>query len=411
MSASTPESLTKTLAILARWQAHHNLRYHVASGGIYLFFHGMPIYIAFSPNIIDVGIHPSVLEGMPPFLEVQLPIDDKLVGILSDWHENMLWTHLSLGKKKQSGNNSNVRKSLASRLLGREKGKSEEKFGLFTRAELPSQLACEETLYHVLVEVTGGYWSLLKTLSDNGLLNSMILENSSDSLKKYEKVISELVEPRLSIKPYRPDELQSLISSLHQENTKLAFCDRSEPPPKDLPRIPGMNVGWGGNFFLRQFKSEHIQDTIMPIRECLERLEKEPLLITFCQGFPATQVYPRESFVGLRFTVRVGNQSDFKKEQIQKWKTSLIFLQRALIPCRWMVARIGGGILLHVNLPLYTDAEGSLRALDYQLSDIDKHPIQKKVDMEIFYWDKFAECLSKDIQGTVSFKYPGSPTS
>jgi hypothetical protein len=406
MSAFPRDSFGETIPILASWEARYGLRYRVAQGGAELLFRGVPIYIAFPSGVVDVGINPSVMEGMPPFLEVQLPIGGKLLEILSDWHENMLWTQLSLGKKTHPANLKPARRGLASRLLGREKGKSEEKFGLFTRAQLPAQLVCERTLYHVLVEVTVGYWSLLKKLLDNGLLKSMLLETPFDPLSKYQKTISELAEPRLSIKPYHPGEFQGLISSLKQENTQLAFCDRSEPPPKDLPRVPGMNVGWGGDFFLKQFKSEYIRNTLMPIKESLEKLQMQPLLITLCQGFPATQVSPRESFVALRFTVRVGNQSDFKQEQLQKWKTSLIFLDRALIPCRWIVAKIGGGILLHVNLPLYTEANGSLKTLNYHLSGVDNNPIQKKVDMEIFQWEKCAEYLSKDVQGTVSFEYP-----
>ena len=96
----------------------------------------------------------------------------------------------------------------------------------------------------------------------------------------------------MSIKPYRPEELQSSVASLNQENTVLAFCDRSEAPHRDLPKIQGMNIGWGGNFFTRQFKSEDISSRIMPTREQMEKFEKEPMLITVCQGFPATEVYP-----------------------------------------------------------------------------------------------------------------------
>jgi hypothetical protein len=85
----------------------------------------------------------------------------------------MLWSHLSLGRRKgnQSGKEE---KSLASRLFGRGRGKSGKKYGLFTRADVPSGLFCEGTLYHVLVEVTAGYWALLKMWVDKGFLKSMV---------------------------------------------------------------------------------------------------------------------------------------------------------------------------------------------------------------------------------------------
>lgn len=195
----------------------------------------------------------------------------------------------------------------------------------------------------------------------------------------------------LALKPYRPEETEAFHVSLEGDSVHLHFCDNTEGPPENEPAW--IQAHWMGTYFSRIFRAEELRSVVAPMRDYVQRIDK-PFLVTICQGFSNTRFLPRK-FLAIRFVLRLGNQSDFNAAQIRQWKESLIFTRNTQwIPSRWLAASLGGGILLHVNVPLYADSQGHLVKAGRQLPIVTRKSVTDSVLKDISLWQKTQEHLT-----------------
>jgi hypothetical protein len=307
-------------------------------GNIILPFRGMVTHMVFTGTVFKEETPESESVNcaiVPPYaIYVNLPFESKIRDMLLDYASKWFYGFWSFGWNPERRAFMIVPQAIFS-----------------ARA---SEFVCLESFYHALVEITSGYWDLAKTLYKLGLLPPPPLNRA-----QFEERIDAWKEMRMGYERGSVD--RSL--PLGDETATLVFNNLIGDKPGSGLHLPKemFDVPEPFHHDMYYFNSQDLRTLVEPIKETLEKQNKEFEFRTLHQGFPLELLRGQtmadyHAFLGVRFSVNVTDENSYSKKQIEEWKDALVFAHPSKDRTdfgRYTLEE--GHVRFNISIPLYTD--------------------------------------------------------
>jgi hypothetical protein len=326
----------KIFEILRDWKRHvPNLNYNFDSrGNISMSFRGIVTRIVFTGTVAkEEPEFESVNCGIiPPYdIYANLPLESTTRDMLLDYGSKWFHGFWISGWNPQR-----------------------RAFVIRPQAVFTENFLCLESLYHALVEITSGYWELAKVFYKSGLLQMPPLDRV-----QFEERIASWEGMKIG---YLKASIDRSLPTGH-EMASLLFNNLIGDKPGSGVHIPKQMFDVPEPFHhdVYCFKLQDLAALVEPVKEMLEKQNKEFEFGTLHQGFPLEllrghTVGDYHGFLGLRFSVQVADEDEYAKDQIEQWKHALVFAAPSKGRTdfgRYTLEK--GHVRFNINIPLYTD--------------------------------------------------------
>ncbi|NIQ04712.1 MAG: hypothetical protein GWO20_02965 [Candidatus Korarchaeota archaeon] len=234
---------------------------------------------------------------------------------------------------------------------------------------LPLKFLSLETLHHAMVEITTGYWDILKAFHNSDLLPSYSAKH--DFIKE---IICGWKEMQMGCENI--SSLDHMISDTKKETTTLFFDNQigdklgsHHQMPKEFFDVPEPE-----HHDLYRFKTADLKKLLKPIIELLNKKQRKFEAKTVHQGFPSQSMSGQviagyHVFLGVRFSLLLCEENSFLEKETRKWQELLLSPPKspAIFGNQTVLETFGRYILgdhdvrFDINIPLYTEKGGKLK--------------------------------------------------